>query len=53
MKPQPQRGHSADADTDAVVAGFLRLGFKENWEEAHGQWQAGHSVQGIPRNEFP
>ncbi|XP_043752378.1 homeobox protein ESX1-like [Cervus elaphus] len=35
MKPQPQRGHSADADTHAVVAGFLRLGFKENWEEAH------------------
>ncbi|XP_020765513.1 homeobox protein ESX1-like [Odocoileus virginianus] len=35
MKPQPQRGHSADADTHAVIEGFLRLGVKENWEEAH------------------
>ncbi|CAI9181025.1 unnamed protein product [Rangifer tarandus platyrhynchus] len=35
MKPQPQRGHSADADTHAVIVGFLGLGVKENWEEAH------------------
>ena len=24
MKPQPQRGHNADANTDAAVVGFLR-----------------------------
>ncbi|XP_070147332.1 rhox homeobox family member 2-like [Ovis canadensis] len=35
MKPQPQRGYNADANTDAVAAGFLRLWVKENWEEAH------------------
>ena len=53
MKPQPQRGHNADANTDAAVVGFLRLGVKENREEAHGQWQAGRSVHRVPGNEFP
>ena len=31
----------------------IRLGVKENREEAHGQWQAGRSVHRVPGNEFP
>ncbi|XP_061264572.1 rhox homeobox family member 2-like [Bos javanicus] len=52
MKPQPQRGHNADANTDAAVAGFLRLGVKENREEAHEAEPAKVSLPG-ERGEEP
>ncbi|XP_070222759.1 rhox homeobox family member 2-like [Bos mutus] len=52
MKPQPQRGHNADANTDAAVAGFLRLGVKENREEAREAEPAKVSLPG-ERGEEP